>query len=232
MLNRPPRLGNAQTVPQDPAYGQLDPGVSDATNAACLARGTLFHYTAAPGIYRCPMDDRNLNGVPYVRTYSMNNWMNGLSPARWNPALDAARQVFSRLNARPIVPFRPQVDSRARRPNSCACEAPATPKGRGRSRGSYPQCAEGGPSSQPATTTHTAAVVGSRTSGDVPGPARLPSRRQELEVLAPGQMAVEPRLVDDGADSCQCRGRVPGDGESGQGHGAGTLVGQSRRAHG
>src|ERR1022692_4550219 len=35
-------LGNAQTVPQDPAYGQLDPGVVDATNAACLSRGTLF----------------------------------------------------------------------------------------------------------------------------------------------------------------------------------------------
>src|ERR1017187_7167222 len=26
-------LGNAQTVPQDPSYGQLDPGVVDATNA-------------------------------------------------------------------------------------------------------------------------------------------------------------------------------------------------------
>ena len=31
-------LGNAQTVPQDPAYGQLDPGVSDATNCRVPCR--------------------------------------------------------------------------------------------------------------------------------------------------------------------------------------------------
>ena len=76
-------LGNAQTVPQDPAYGQLNPGVVDATNADCISRGTLFPYTKSPGIYRCSLDDRTLGGVPYVRTYSMNNWMNGISPALW-----------------------------------------------------------------------------------------------------------------------------------------------------
>ena len=82
-------LGNAQTAPQDPAYGQLDPGVVDATNAGCLSRGTLFPCTKSPGIYRCSLDHRTLGGVPYVRTYSMNNWMNGLSPAfgcpDWTP---------------------------------------------------------------------------------------------------------------------------------------------------
>jgi prepilin-type N-terminal cleavage/methylation domain-containing protein len=89
-------LGNAQTVPQDPAYGQLDPGVVDATNAACLSRGTLFRYTGAPAIYRCSLDDRTLNGVPYVRTYSMNNWMNGISPATWMSGLDQSRQVYQK----------------------------------------------------------------------------------------------------------------------------------------
>ena len=29
-------LGNAQTEPQDPSYGQLDAGGSDATNSACI----------------------------------------------------------------------------------------------------------------------------------------------------------------------------------------------------
>jgi prepilin-type N-terminal cleavage/methylation domain-containing protein len=89
-------LGNAQTVPQDPAYGELDAGVVDATNLDCLTRGTLFPYTKAPEIYRCPLDDRNLDGIPYVRTYSMNNWMNGLSPAVWLPALDPAHQVYTK----------------------------------------------------------------------------------------------------------------------------------------
>ena len=94
-------LGNAETVPQDPAYGQLDPGVVDATNAACLSHGTLFQYAGAPAIYRCSLDNRILNGAPYVRTYSMNNWMNGISPASWMSELDQSRQVYKTDNALP-----------------------------------------------------------------------------------------------------------------------------------
>ncbi|HTI98897.1 MAG TPA: prepilin-type N-terminal cleavage/methylation domain-containing protein [Dongiaceae bacterium] len=94
-------LGNAQTIPPDPAYAQLDPGVLDATNAACLTRGTLFPYTGAPGIYRCSLDTRSVGGVPYVRTYSMNNWMNGLSPALWVDGLDPARAVYQKDSALP-----------------------------------------------------------------------------------------------------------------------------------
>src|ERR1039457_6936253 len=62
-------LGNAQTAPQDQNYGQLDPGVVDATNANCITRGTLFPYAGSKAIYRCPLDGRTLNGVPYVRNY-------------------------------------------------------------------------------------------------------------------------------------------------------------------
>jgi prepilin-type N-terminal cleavage/methylation domain-containing protein len=89
-------LGNAQTVPQDDSYGQVDPGVVDATNAACISRGTLFPYTGSKGIYRCPLDRRTLGSIPYVRSYSMNNWMNGLSPAEWIPSLTTARAVYTR----------------------------------------------------------------------------------------------------------------------------------------
>ncbi|MGA2243757.1 MAG: prepilin-type N-terminal cleavage/methylation domain-containing protein [Verrucomicrobiota bacterium] len=89
-------LGNAETVPQDPAYGQVDAGVIDATNLDCLSRGTLFPYTKAPEIYRCSLDNRTLGGVPYVRTYSMNNWMNGMSPADWLPGLDPSRHVYQK----------------------------------------------------------------------------------------------------------------------------------------
>ena len=86
----------AQTVPQDPSYGQLDPGAVDATNAACITRGTLFPYTGSAGIYRCSLDNRTLGGVPYVRTYSMNNWMNGISPAVWIGGLDPSRKVYQK----------------------------------------------------------------------------------------------------------------------------------------
>jgi prepilin-type N-terminal cleavage/methylation domain-containing protein len=94
-------VGNAQTVPQDESYGQLDPGALDATNAACLSRGTLFPYAGSKGIYRCPMDRRTVGGVRYVRSYSMNNWMNGLSPAVWLRGLDTARSVYTRDAALP-----------------------------------------------------------------------------------------------------------------------------------
>jgi prepilin-type N-terminal cleavage/methylation domain-containing protein len=87
-------MGDAEPVPANPSYGQVEPGVLDATNPACLTRGTLYPYTKAQGIYRCSLDRRNVNGVPYVRTYSMNNWMNGLNPAAWIGGLDDSRQVY------------------------------------------------------------------------------------------------------------------------------------------
>jgi hypothetical protein len=89
-------VGDAQTLPQDPAYGQLDAGVSDATNPACITRGTLYLYTKSMQLYRCPRDSRTVNGVSYVRTYSMNNWMNGLSPAEWMPGLDPTNKVYTK----------------------------------------------------------------------------------------------------------------------------------------
>jgi prepilin-type N-terminal cleavage/methylation domain-containing protein len=94
-------LGNAQTEPQNPAYGQLDPNIEDATNPACITRGTIYPYTGSKDIYRCPLDSRTMGGVPYVRSYSMNNWMNGMSPAEWDPSLDASRKVYTKDTAIP-----------------------------------------------------------------------------------------------------------------------------------
>ena len=88
-------LGNAQTAPQDTrTYGQVEPGVLDATNLDALTRGVLFEYVKNPMVYRCPQDPRTVHGVPYVRSYSMNNWMNGKSPAGWIPGLSTSNQVY------------------------------------------------------------------------------------------------------------------------------------------
>ncbi len=87
-------LGNAQTVPQDSRYGQLDPGVLDATNVNGLTRGTFWPYIKSTKIYLCPLDRRTVDGIPYVRSYSMNNWMNGQSPAAWMPALNPSNTVY------------------------------------------------------------------------------------------------------------------------------------------
>ena len=95
-------LGNAQTMPQDSGrFGQLEPDVLDATNGNAIMRGVLFPYTQSPRIYRCVLDQREVDGIPYVRTYSMNNWMNGLSPAVWLPGLDPSRQVYKKDSTLP-----------------------------------------------------------------------------------------------------------------------------------
>jgi prepilin-type processing-associated H-X9-DG protein len=56
----------------------------------------LFPSSKAAAIYRCPTDSRAENGVPYVRSYSMNNWMNGIPYASWDKSagLDDSHRFF------------------------------------------------------------------------------------------------------------------------------------------
>ncbi len=77
-------------------FGVVDAGVLDATNQNTLTRGALFSCAKAGPIYRCPTDARSENGVPYVRSYSMNNWMNGVPYASLDQAagLDAKHRFF------------------------------------------------------------------------------------------------------------------------------------------
>ncbi len=76
------------------AFGQVDPGVLDCTNKNALALGALFPYVSSCDIYRCPSDLRAVNGVPYVRGYSMNNWMNGEPFADPANDLDLTHRLF------------------------------------------------------------------------------------------------------------------------------------------
>jgi len=65
------------TMNDNPAYGQVDPGALDSTNLNALAQGKLFPYNGSTRIYRCPGDRSTTQGVPRVRSYSMNGWMGG-----------------------------------------------------------------------------------------------------------------------------------------------------------
>ena len=76
------------------AFGQVDAGVLDCTNKNALALGNLFPYVSSYNLYRCPSDQRNVNGVPYVRSFSMNNWMNGEPFADSANNLDTAHRLF------------------------------------------------------------------------------------------------------------------------------------------
>jgi prepilin-type N-terminal cleavage/methylation domain-containing protein len=76
-------------------FGVVDAGVLDATNQNAISRGTLFSSSKSAAIYRCPADLRSENGVPYVRSYSMNNWMNGVPFAGlYSNDLDTSNRLF------------------------------------------------------------------------------------------------------------------------------------------
>ncbi len=65
------------SVDDDPAFGRVDEGVLDSTNANTIASGKLYPYNQSGGIYRCPSDRSTTAGMPRVRSYSMNGWMGG-----------------------------------------------------------------------------------------------------------------------------------------------------------
>jgi prepilin-type N-terminal cleavage/methylation domain-containing protein len=69
--------GWASMEPQDPLYGP-DPQFS-ATNFYALQHGAIWPYVKVTDVYRCPADSRSINGVPVVRSYSMNSWVCGRS---------------------------------------------------------------------------------------------------------------------------------------------------------
>lgn len=63
--------------PQDPQYGpapQFSP-----TNIYALEQGGIWSYVQSANVYRCPADNGSVSGMPVVRSYSMNSWMNGRS---------------------------------------------------------------------------------------------------------------------------------------------------------
>jgi prepilin-type N-terminal cleavage/methylation domain-containing protein len=63
--------------PQDYNYGPFPQ--FDCTNVYALQQGAIWQYIRSAGVYRCPADNRSMGGLPVVRSYSMNSWMNGLS---------------------------------------------------------------------------------------------------------------------------------------------------------
>jgi prepilin-type N-terminal cleavage/methylation domain-containing protein/prepilin-type processing-associated H-X9-DG protein len=62
----------------DPAvYGRVTPGVLDSTNILCDELAAFWPYNKSLGIYHCPADITQTQGVSRVRSYSMNGWIGG-----------------------------------------------------------------------------------------------------------------------------------------------------------
>src|SRR6266436_2405217 len=73
--------GNVFTQPGNPAnqwiYGDMSKYPADI-NDDLLRVGLMFPYAPSIAIYKCPADRKQTNGVPTVRSMSMNAYMNPL----------------------------------------------------------------------------------------------------------------------------------------------------------
>jgi len=67
------------TDPSVPGFNYGPDPQFNCTNLYVLQHGAIWNYIKAAGVYRCPADDRTMGGLPVVRSYSMNSWMNGRS---------------------------------------------------------------------------------------------------------------------------------------------------------
>ncbi|MFN7141033.1 MAG: hypothetical protein ACK4UN_17010 [Limisphaerales bacterium] len=54
---------------------------SEAVDTNRILNSPLFQYVKNTAVFRCPADRSNMDGVPRVRSYSMNWWLNGVKPA-------------------------------------------------------------------------------------------------------------------------------------------------------
>jgi prepilin-type N-terminal cleavage/methylation domain-containing protein/prepilin-type processing-associated H-X9-DG protein len=63
-------------------YGLVDNAPS-GTNDWFLENALLFPYIKSDAAYKCPADPNKYNGTPTIRSYSMNCWLNPITP--WNP---------------------------------------------------------------------------------------------------------------------------------------------------
>jgi prepilin-type N-terminal cleavage/methylation domain-containing protein len=69
--------GWASTLP--PPAGRNQSCQYSCTNPYALQQGKIWPYMNSANVYRCPADARTVNGLPVVRSFSMNSWLNGSS---------------------------------------------------------------------------------------------------------------------------------------------------------
>jgi len=65
------------SMDDNPAFGQVEPGRLDSTNANTIIQGKLYPYNQSTRIYRCPADRSMTQAAPRVRSYTINGWMGG-----------------------------------------------------------------------------------------------------------------------------------------------------------
>jgi prepilin-type N-terminal cleavage/methylation domain-containing protein/prepilin-type processing-associated H-X9-DG protein len=113
-------LDSLVTFPNDPAgqpggtksqwcLGTME-SLPAATNVLLIQGGLLFSYVNNLRVYKCPADTKNFDGVPTVRSMSMNCWMNPIRD--WNSIIGYGGPTLLRV-------FRKQTDITAPAPVQC-----------------------------------------------------------------------------------------------------------------
>jgi prepilin-type processing-associated H-X9-DG protein len=68
---------------------------AQAIDPTLISNGKLFSYNKSAAIYHCPSDRSEVNGVPRVRSYSMNSWLNGWS---YTGGIANQYRIYRRIN--------------------------------------------------------------------------------------------------------------------------------------
>jgi prepilin-type N-terminal cleavage/methylation domain-containing protein/prepilin-type processing-associated H-X9-DG protein len=55
------------------------------TNQLQLSQGLLWDFVKSYGVYHCPADQSQLNGMPYLRSMSMNGWVGSVAALNCTP---------------------------------------------------------------------------------------------------------------------------------------------------
>jgi prepilin-type N-terminal cleavage/methylation domain-containing protein len=75
--------GTASTIPPIIALPGVTPDPSttlySCTNTYAVEQGKIWPYINSVMVYRCTADARSVDGLPVVRSFSMNSWINGTS---------------------------------------------------------------------------------------------------------------------------------------------------------
>jgi prepilin-type processing-associated H-X9-DG protein len=75
-------------------YGTTDmSNPAQATNTAAMMAGLLGSYAVTPSLYHCPADTSLANGVPRVRSISMNAYIGGQNDGKFYPQIQASTCV-------------------------------------------------------------------------------------------------------------------------------------------
>ncbi len=100
-------------------------GDQSVKTTAGIETGLLFPYVKATGVYRCPADDRPVNGATALnpRSYALCNFLNGYQPFAPGGSLHRIEDVRNPTPAR-VFAFIEEQEQEVEKDDGCFCSMP------------------------------------------------------------------------------------------------------------